>query len=86
MKKRNIKWLRQRFAKKLSSKVRVLEEIATYLMDQGREDLLAKVARAGGDGVQITGTIRYDNFEGAWGDQKELNRRYVSPAGPRRCL
>src|ERR1700730_11901520 len=22
----------------------------------------------------LTGTIRYDNFEGAWGDQKELNR------------
>ena len=53
MKKRNIKWLRQRFAKKLSSKVRVLEEVAAYLIDEGREDLLEKVARTGGDGVQI---------------------------------
>jgi hypothetical protein len=22
----------------------------------------------------LTGTIRYDNYEGAWGDQRELNR------------
>jgi hypothetical protein len=33
----------------------------------------------------LTGTIRYDNFEGAWGDQKELNR-FMFPRRPRRCL
>jgi hypothetical protein len=53
MKKHNIEWLRQRFAKKLSSKVWVLEEVAAYLIAKGRKDLLGKLAATGGDGVKI---------------------------------
>jgi hypothetical protein len=58
MRKRTLKWFQKTYQGRTQSKVRVLEEIAAYLIANGREELVGRLAHTGGDGL----TVHEDRF------------------------